>query len=97
MVEEGAAGEAGTAPETSEPALSTKAAAGAIATASAPTPEQETKTRNWFGYSVGYQYSNSHFISLFYGKRRGGTACTAGICYEVLPFEGFELRLSSNL
>lgn len=60
------------------------------------TQVQETKPRNWIGYSLGYQYSNSHFFSLFYGKRRGGPACTAGICYEVLPFEGFELRLTSN-
>jgi hypothetical protein len=60
------------------------------------TIAQETKPRNWIGYSLGYQYSNSHFISMFYGKRRGGPACTAGICYEVLPFEGFELRITSN-
>ena len=61
------------------------------------TAAQETNARNWISYSLGYQFSNSHFVSLFYGKRRGGRACTAGICYEVLPFEGFELRIISNL
>ncbi len=61
------------------------------------TIARERKVRNWFSYSLGYQYSNSHFVSIFYGKRRGGTACTAGICYEVLPFEGFELRITTNL
>lgn len=53
--------------------------------------------RDWIGFNAGYQYSQEHLISLFYGKRRGGNACTAGVCYQVLPFEGFELRLTSNL
>ena len=61
------------------------------------TIERESKTRNWISCSLGYQYTNSHFISMFYGKRRGGTACTAGICYEVLDFDGFELRITTNL
>ena len=38
-----------------------------------------------------------HFdATLFYGKRRGGLACTAGTCYKVEPFKGTELRLSSR-
>jgi len=53
--------------------------------------------KDWIGYIVSYQYSQNHLISMFYGKRRGGNICTAGICYQVLPFEGFELRLTSNL
>jgi len=51
----------------------------------------------WIGFNAGYQYSQEHLINVFYGKRRGGNACTAGVCYQVLPFEGFELRLTSNL
>ena len=29
-------------------------------------------------------------------ERRGGRACTAGTCYEVTPFRGVELRLTSR-
>ena len=59
------------------------------------TLDVETGSRDWIGYILGYQYSNKHFFSLFYGKRRGGIACTSGICYRVLDFEGLELRISS--
>ena len=31
-------------------------------------------------------------IQLFAGKRRGGPACTSGICYEVLDFKGAEIK-----
>jgi hypothetical protein len=34
--------------------------------------------------------------TLFYGKRRGGLACTAGTCYQVEPFKGAELRLTAR-
>jgi len=51
----------------------------------------------WLGGNVSYQYSQVHLITMFYGKRRGGNACTSGICYEILPFEGFEIRLTSLL
>jgi len=38
-----------------------------------------------------------HFdATLFYGRRRGGLACTAGTCYTVEPFQGTELRLSAR-
>jgi hypothetical protein len=38
-----------------------------------------------------------HFrASLFYGKRRGGLACTAGTCYKVEPFKGAEMRLTAR-
>lgn len=52
----------------------------------------ERKPRHWRGYTLGYQFSNHYFATLFYGKRRGGPACTSGICYEVLDFEGLEIR-----
>ena len=51
----------------------------------------------WLGYNLSYQYSQHHQFNLFYGKRRGGNACTAGICYQILPFDGIELRLTSIL
>jgi hypothetical protein len=53
--------------------------------------------KDWIGYNLSYQYSQHHLISMFYGKRRGGNVCIAGICYQVLPFEGFEFRLTSTL
>lgn len=37
-----------------------------------------------------------HQITLFAGERRGGRACTAGTCYEVQPFRGAEVRLTSR-
>ncbi|MBU8920482.1 MAG: hypothetical protein KOO63_01360 [Bacteroidales bacterium] len=60
------------------------------------TPVRETESRNWVGASVGYQYDKNHIISIFYGKRRGGPACESGICYQVLDFEGLELRINST-
>ncbi len=56
----------------------------------------ETNARNWLGGSLGFKYNDHHFINAFFGKRRGGPACTAGICYEVLDFEGVEVRWTSN-
>ena len=52
---------------------------------------------DWLGIYAGYQYNQQHLLNLFYGSRRGGNACAAGVCYQVLPFEGIELRLTSNL
>ncbi|NUO82284.1 hypothetical protein HUU05_19600 [candidate division KSB1 bacterium] len=60
------------------------------------TDRIETKPRHWLGGTLGYKYSERHFLNAFYGKRRGGPACTAGICYEVLDFEGLEVRWTSN-
>lgn len=40
--------------------------------------------------------SQRHEATLFFGRRRGGLACTAGTCYEVQAFEGAELRLVSR-
>ncbi len=37
-----------------------------------------------------------HEAILFFGRRRGGLACTAGTCYEVQAFEGAELRVLSR-
>lgn len=54
-----------------------------------------TNYKYWMGFNFNYLYSQNHSINLFYGERRGGTACSGGICYEVQPFKGFELRLNS--
>jgi hypothetical protein len=61
------------------------------------TSDPAEPRQDWIGCNFSYQYGQHHLINLFYGKRRGGNACTAGICYQILPFEGFEFRLTSNL
>lgn len=57
------------------------------------TGAAETGATYWFGGSLGWQVHERHSINLFGGKRRTGLACTAGTCYEVLGFEGVEVRL----
>jgi len=52
--------------------------------------------RNWFGLDMSHKIDQRNTISLFAGQRRGGPACTSGICYEVLDFEGVELRLKTR-
>ncbi len=49
----------------------------------------------WPGLTFSYNYTQNTDFSLFYGKRRGGNACTGGICYEVQPFEGVEFRIGT--
>ena len=56
----------------------------------------ETETRTWFGGNILYEINQTHTVEFFAGKRRGGPACTSGICYERLDFEGVELRFSSR-
>ncbi|HZM28200.1 MAG TPA: hypothetical protein VFB89_12700, partial [Gemmatimonadales bacterium] len=48
------------------------------------------------GWNASARIAERHEATLFLGKRRGGLACTAGTCYQVLPFEGAELRLVSR-
>jgi len=50
----------------------------------------------WVGANIKYQISKSHNLQIFAGERRGGPACNAGVCYEVLDFKGIELRLTSR-
>lgn len=54
-------------------------------------------TKVWTGANVRYQLNKKHSLQLFVGERRGGPACNAGVCYEVLDFKGVELRLTSRL
>lgn len=60
------------------------------------TFEVETDTRTWFGANASYKVNSSNRIDVFAGKRRGGPACTSGICYEILDFEGVEVRFSTR-
>ena len=56
----------------------------------------DNQYRYWPGVEASYKINSSNTLSLFAGKRRGGPACTSGICYEVLDFEGVELRLKTK-
>jgi hypothetical protein len=56
----------------------------------------EKAFRTWLGGNLRYQLNNRNTLQLFAGQRRGGPACNAGICYEVLDFEGVEIRLTSR-
>lgn len=56
----------------------------------------EEGTRFWAGINMRYQVNRKNSLQLFIGERRGGPACNAGVCYEVLDFKGVELRFSSR-
>ncbi|MEX0681561.1 MAG: DUF6029 family protein [Balneolales bacterium] len=60
------------------------------------TREIETGFRQWLGFSGSWQYKTNHSFLLFVGKRRGGPSCTSGICYEILDFEGVEIRYTTK-
>lgn len=49
-------------------------------------------SRIWFGSTVHYKMNSKNKFALFAGERRGGPACNAGVCYEILDFKGVELR-----
>lgn len=53
--------------------------------------------KNWLLLEGGYRFGTNHTLILSYGKERGGTVCSNGICRQVLPFDGFRLLLTSNI
>ncbi|MFY0654569.1 MAG: hypothetical protein JXQ96_21215 [Cyclobacteriaceae bacterium] len=50
----------------------------------------------WLGGNVKYKPTFNNTFLLFVGTRRGGPACTSGVCYEILDFEGMELRYTQR-
>lgn len=56
------------------------------------TEALEKEPKNWLSVVISYDLKMMHQLSLFAGSRRGGLACVSGSCFEVLPFEGVELR-----
>ncbi len=59
-----------------------------------PVHVENNKNYNYYpAVSISYRPDSHNQIALFYGKRRGGLACTSGVCYDVLDFEGLEIRL----
>jgi hypothetical protein len=56
----------------------------------------ETDPLNLWSMGLSTRIGTHHEASLFAGRRRGGTACTSGTCYQVLPFSGIEMRISTH-
>jgi hypothetical protein len=56
----------------------------------------EVDPRHFLSGVVHARITDRNEATLFVGERRNGRACTAGTCYEVPPFKGVELRLSSR-
>lgn len=52
--------------------------------------------KNWLLFEGGFRFEENNLI-ISYGKERGGTVCSNGICRQVLPFDGFRLSLTTNL
>lgn len=73
-----------------------EASTDALLTDNPTTFEVETDTRTWLGANFSYKFNSNIRVDLFAGKRRGGPACTSGICYEILDFEGIEIRFSTR-
>ena len=57
-----------------------------------PGTTQVESTRNFFGITSSYRPNSRNTLTVFAGERRGGPACTSGVCYEVLDFKGLEIR-----
>ena len=55
-------------------------------------PFLTNKTKYYFGAYSRYVFKSKYTLQAFLGERRGGPACNAGICYEVLDFRGVELK-----
>jgi len=47
--------------------------------------------------SLAYEIDRYNKLLVFAGKRRGGPSCTSGVCYDVLDFQGVEIRLTTRL
>lgn len=68
-----------------------------IETSADPNVLEKDKSINWYPAGVvSYHFDKRNKLTLFAGKRRGGPACTSGVCYDVLDFEGVELRLNTR-
>ena len=61
----------------------------------AETFEIETGSRTFYSLHLNARFGTHLDAIVFAGERRGGTACTSGTCYQVLPFKGVEMRLNT--
>ena len=58
--------------------------------------DPQTHALTFASGTLSGQIGDNWNATLFFGKRRGGLACTAGTCYKVEPFKGAELRLTAR-
>ncbi len=56
----------------------------------------EDDMKLWLGGTARYKLNSKHNFTLFVGERRGGPACNAGVCYELLDFKGVEVRWNAR-
>ena len=54
--------------------------------------QEDQSTRVYLGNTIRYKPDFKNTFQLFFGERRGGPQCTAGVCYEILDFKGAEIR-----
>lgn len=59
--------------------------------------EKGNNAKIWLGTNIKYKPDFKNTFLFFGGTRRGGPACTSGVCYEILDFEGVELRYTRRL
>lgn len=59
------------------------------------TRDIETGARTFWSLNLNARFGTHYDAILFAGERRGGTACTSGTCYQVLPFRGVEMRINT--
>jgi len=52
--------------------------------------------RIYLGNTIRYQPNYNNTVQLFFGERRGGPLCSAGVCYEILDFKGMEIRWNTR-
>lgn len=57
-----------------------------------PDTDKIETSRHFYGLGATYRPNFKNTFTVFAGERRGGPACTSGICYEVLDFRGVEIR-----
>ena len=58
---------------------------------------EATEVVYWLAGGLSWRPSEGQSVSIFAGRRRSGLACTGGTCYEVLGFEGVEVRLINQI
>ena len=56
----------------------------------------ERTSARWLGVGLRHKLNRKNSLQVFAGNRRGGPACQAGVCYEVLDFSGVEIRFTSR-
>lgn len=64
-------------------------------TATDPVTGQVSR-REFDSLNAAVTLGSHHELGLFWGRRRGGLACTAGTCYKVRSFDGVSARLTSR-